>query len=69
MSEVFTTRERTEKNYTVADAVKFAGIRLGGSSLCVSSLHGLDYTTPITLERANSLADRVVNDTLLWNHL
>jgi hypothetical protein len=62
---IYTNNERTQKKYTIADALKFAERRLHSQNIkgiCTDVVTGLPYSMPITLEKANELADRMVND-------
>lgn len=62
---IYTHKERTEKNYTVQDAINHAKVRFAGR-VCLDSVAGLDKKEPITLERLNDLADSIVMDSATW---
>lgn len=63
---MFTERERTERKYTIQDAVNAARARLDGIPMCVDTIKGLDLTKKITLVELNEIADSLVLDSHLW---
>jgi hypothetical protein len=65
--KIYLEKDRTQKNYTVADAVKAARIRLtarGINSLCINCIRNKLMTDRITLQELNDLSDYLVVDTL-----
>lgn len=62
---IYTKSERTEKKYTVYQAVQSARRRLGPKrGLCVNALNGLPDCHKITLEELNELQDKMYWDSL-----
>jgi len=60
----YTKTEKTEKKWTVGQAVAAAEIRLKGIPMCVNALRGwyYDLSTKITLVELNQIADSLVDD-------
>ena len=60
----YTKSEKTEKRWTVGQAVKAAELRLKGIPMCVNCLRGryYDMSTKITLVELNQIADSLVDD-------
>jgi hypothetical protein len=67
-SSVFTHSERTEKKYTIGQAISSAKRRLvckGINEICVNAVgRGCDLKTPITLEHLNEISDTIYDDTM-----
>jgi alpha-D-ribose 1-methylphosphonate 5-triphosphate diphosphatase PhnM len=66
-SSVFTLSERTDKKYTIGQAVASAKRRLvnaGINEMCMNAVSlGCDLKTPITLEKLNQISDAIYDDT------
>ncbi len=61
----YTHSERTDKKYTVEDAIKAAQIVLDGKAkLCTNALHAKQFCQgdKITLVELNELSERLVDD-------
>ena len=68
MKSPFTLSERTDKKYTVGQAVASAKRRLKGRSYCMNAISGRDLSEKITLEELNRISDAIVDDTNFWEY-
>lgn len=67
MIGLYTNRERTERNYTVGNALASVKRRLKGAPVCTNAISGRDLKEPITLEQLNELADEMYHDSIYFN--
>lgn len=65
---VYTRSERTDKKYTIGQAVESAKRRLNGKPMCSNAVWGEDYSTLITLERLNEISDEIVGDSNYYDN-
>jgi hypothetical protein len=65
----FTLSERTEKKYTIADAIKFAQeyLRERGYAMCMNSVSRLSETQPITLVDLNHITKELVEESMYYS--
>lgn len=68
----YTFKEKTEKKYTVGDAVKAASAILEGENgqpvrVCINSIKGRDTNEMITLVELNQISDSIITETSLYN--
>lgn len=75
MSNIFTRSERTEKRYTVGQAVAAAKARLMGNPerrqplpLCMNAVRQRDYREAITLAELNEISDALVSDSCFYGY-
>lgn len=72
MSSIFTLSERTEKKYTIQDAMDAARALLKDKyrchSLCINSISHRDLQEKITMLTVNELVVRLVDDTLFYRY-
>lgn len=65
----YTEKERTEKKYTVNDAVNAATTILrakGIKGTCMDKVRGYSMDDKITLEKLNQISEAVIDDTMYW---
>ena len=65
---MYTNSEKTEKNYTIGQAVVAARIRCGEKTICVNAVCGRNDNEKITLAELNRIADEIVDDTYYHNN-
>ena len=65
----YTRSERTDKKYTIGQALESAKRRLnriGIARYCVNAIQGRDAGEKITLEELNTLADSIYDDSVYY---
>lgn len=64
----FTLSERTQKKYTIADAIKAAQeyLRDRGLAMCMNSVSRLSETEPITLVDLNHISAELVEESMFY---
>lgn len=63
----YTQRELTQKNRTVADAVRIAKHRLKSDSIDLRPIRNMNMDDALTVKEANDLADEIVSYNYCWN--
>lgn len=64
----YTELDKTQKKYTVEDAVKAATTRLGNKGVCMNAVCKRSLTDKITLVELNDLADLIVSDSNYYEY-
>ena len=65
--DVYTFSERTNRKYTVYQAVQSAERLLKGKvPMCTNAISGRQYSDKITLKELNEIADRLHTDSLYY---
>lgn len=63
MDSIYTRRERTERDWSVGQALAKAQAVCRTKEICVNAISGRALDEKITLEQLNDLADQLIDDT------
>lgn len=68
MSRIYTLSERTDKKYTVGQAVSSARrlLKDSGICVCVTPISDRSMSEKITLEELNSIAMAIYDESVYW---
>lgn len=65
---MYTISEKTEKKYTIAQAIEVARILCNGQPVCSNAISGRALNEKITLVELNLLSEEMVSDTYFYNN-